>query len=493
MPRIPTYNRSRGITSQAPAQQERFVDTGGALQQAAGTVFNEAGQLGAQLQQMKLQDDINTVNDAVLTAEKAFQTEIIDYKSTLGKDAFGGQKRLLEFTNKLKSQYAVGDSRVAKEISNRIDKSMVNYMGTYGEHEARQRQVVSKSARDSALDFALENSYRGIGTLDKNQNDFSDLIAAQAMSNQISDEEAERLIVEGKRKIASTTLAGMISRNPDTVKEQIDAGLWDSKLDRVSLDHYRNEAIREGENQKKLQLANQKAAMIEAQTNANKELTDSILNEDVNGMKTLLGKYRDVLPADDYNKWVKEYQKTIDNAEKVAKDPLGNEALIELQSQAMSGEGIASQAELAAFKEKVSKYVSEKEFSAAEGRKVISDAEKNLKDENNLRNKQVSDAVSRLKTFKKVKLFGKDEIEQAVGLGTAISGLRTFMEKNPDADPIVDYVEPLLNTLDTYRRLFRRDVPRPEKVKEFVDEAALTDEDTKQELEKIISEIDWGF
>lgn len=450
MPQIPIVRAKENLTGQAPAVPQSFRGIGEGLD-ALGEGFQNLGHALMRRQQiLKKQDDVNTINEAMLEAETAYQKEVLDYtNNALGKDAYDGQSRLTDFSHNLREKIFEGKQyspQVAKELDLRLKKEHLQYSDNFANHEMQQRQVVSKSNRTSTLDILVENSFRAVGKLDDNLEKYDDMINGQIQSHILSEEVGNIDKTEGKRKIAEATLSGIINRTPETAGEQLATGLWDKYLDKDSILHYTQVAKVEKHNKDLIEKSKSAAELKAAQGELGNKMTDAMLNGDMAAYQTALGQSRGIIDSNEYESRAQKYQTWVDNTNKKLDKDKREDNSGTLLMEVLRG--FETEKDIADFKERVLSHIAVKNIESEDGKKLLADVNnfstisKQKKEQMDLIEKMFSGL-----TQKKNRIIGKDKGEKELNKTKLIQSMRDFALDNPDKDMLKDFAEPMMKAL----------------------------------------------
>lgn len=443
MPRIPKLETSISFSGDR-LPTLRSVPNEAIIPEAIAGLTGDLANTFAKLHE---QDVVNKTIDEVNKFKTTMQSEIIDYMNTTGENSYDGQKRLVDFVNKYKTDEVskIKDSKVKERVLNTIDNYTINLMPDYANHETKQRKTVSENVRIQALDNITTNAFFRPSSLEESIKDWNDVITAQVQTGQISEQEAVNIGTIGRQKIAEKSLSGLLTTNPDVALNIINSGTYDKYLSPDMIIHYRNVATKEQENRLKIMEAEKKEQARQNIENANKEITDAMLEGNPEKYRQILGKYRDVITDTDYTRWAKEYNNLIENLSKPVKSVEGNQLLLNLEIQALTGKGLETKEKLEDYKNQVANAVKDRIISSNDAKRLIKDAEQFSG--NVFMQKEIEKSIDTIDfMFKNGYLGDKKSKEAALNREKIIRDIYKYAKQNPEKD-VTGFVEKIIEPL----------------------------------------------
>ena len=453
--KIPIYERTRSLPDSAggvPLNPSAFGRAGESIARFGDTLANFALQNAEQNIRMQREDEDNKIANLSTQFDATLINEHIEYNKLQGDKAYGSRERLDLFQKSQLKEITkdIENSRVVAGISSYIENKINSKRLSYASYEAGQRQVVSDTTRDMRLDSISEKAFNGVGEIEENLEDVRSFIKTQHDNGEISTDVAEAWLYDAERKVAERTVAGMVNRMPTAAIEIMNAGAFNKYLDSKTIEHYTNEARQEAGRQEKIQEAAIKEQKKALEDEANKEMTDALLDGKLN--KELLGKNRDALSSGKYESWSEKYNTQIENLAK----SVNEEKAQTLESELfVKGLDISTQKEFDVFEDEIALNVAKKKLTTQKARQLLNDATE-IDKGNPERKAAITQSIDSIEVAYKNGILG-DGMESTIEREKMIRDLRAWSIQNPDKDP-VEFTEKVLTTKREHwiKSLFRQ-------------------------------------
>ena len=309
MPKIPTYKRTESIPAISGGTPFSAQDNRGtALSQIGSAVANTGLRLDNVFDRLQAKRDNIDFNNAKNQFEEFATKDHIEFQKKKGKDAENSQTYLDDLQKKSVQDFVetTKNKRIKEPLRNYIQERINSRREIYARKEDEELQNATNSSLKNTLENLAESSFNQSSSLPENITSWENTVARQKELGQVEENQAESMIMLGRKQIAERHVSGLIDKSPENAIMVLDDPQILKYLDSKDVERFRKVAKEESKNKMLLEKANADAENKAIIASAEKALSDAHLSNDYDSMTLLLGQYGDRLSAvGKYDTWNK--------------------------------------------------------------------------------------------------------------------------------------------------------------------------------------------